>query len=97
MTLCHKNTITLGCYGAAMQGRSIADALDAELRRRAWNQTEAALELGVQPSTVNRWLLGVVPSPSAYGALQALLRVDADNFAKLLLTSLEQAHKRRGR
>jgi transcriptional regulator with XRE-family HTH domain len=80
-----------------MQGRSIADALDAELRRRGWNQTEAALELGVKPSTVNRWLLGVVPRPDAYEALRGFLRADADNFAKLLLTSLEQAHKRRGR
>jgi predicted transcriptional regulator len=76
---------------------TIADAIDAELRRRGWSQTDAALELGVTPSAVNRWLLGSVPKPASYEALRVFLRVDEPTWANFLLTSLEVAHRRRGR
>jgi len=77
---------------------TIGEALEAEIRHRGITQAEAAQDLGVHPNRVSRWLSrGDVPTPDAYKALQAFLRVDPAAFGLLLMATTERAHNRRRR
>jgi transcriptional regulator with XRE-family HTH domain len=67
-------------------------ALEAEIRRRRWTQAEAAREIDVHPSRLNRWLVdGTEPEVDAYDALCRFLSVDRTALAVLLMASRVEA------
>jgi hypothetical protein len=56
---------------------TLAEALGAEIARRAVSQAEAARIMDVHPSRLNRWLLtGDEPTPDAYAAVVEFLHLD---------------------
>jgi transcriptional regulator with XRE-family HTH domain len=77
---------------------TVAVALRREITKRGLSQAEAARELDVHPSRLNRWLLdGLTPEPNSYETLMKFLNVDKATFAVMLFESGAAHAKRRGR
>ncbi len=82
----------------AEQAETVEMALRREMAERNLSQAQAARELGVHPTRLNRWLLdGMAPEPNAYETIMQFLQVDKATFACLLMESNIALARRRGR
>ena len=62
-----------------MTRESFGQWLNAQLKRRDWNQAEFARQTGSAPSRVNDWIRDVrMPSPASCERIADALRIDVD-------------------